>query len=71
MSEIFLCRKTLLLSFTFKYSFRIEIDFKSPSVYNKKCVRSSIVEVKRRSQRSVIGWVTKSYYLELHLAWEC
>jgi hypothetical protein len=30
-----------------------------------QCARRTIVEAKQRSQRSVIGWVTKIYYLEL------
>jgi hypothetical protein len=30
-----------------------------------QCARRAIVEAKQRSQKSVIGWVTKIYYLEL------
>jgi hypothetical protein len=30
-----------------------------------QCVRCAIVEAKQLSQRSVIGWVTKIYYLKL------
>jgi hypothetical protein len=30
-----------------------------------QCTRRTIVEAKQRSQWSVIGWVTKIYYLEL------
>jgi hypothetical protein len=30
-----------------------------------QCVWRAIAEAKQRSQRSVIGWVTKIYYLEL------
>jgi hypothetical protein len=30
-----------------------------------QCARRAIAEAKQRSQRSVIGWVTKIYYLEL------
>jgi hypothetical protein len=29
-----------------------------------QCARSAIAEAKQRSQRSVIGWLTKIYYLE-------
>jgi hypothetical protein len=35
-----------------------------------ECARRAVAEVKQRSQRSVIGWVTKIYYLELLFAWE-
>jgi hypothetical protein len=31
----------------------------------RQCARRAIAEPKQRSQRSVIGWVTKIYYLEL------
>jgi hypothetical protein len=31
----------------------------------RQCARRSIAEAKQRCQRSVIGWVTKIYYLEL------
>jgi hypothetical protein len=30
-----------------------------------QCARRAIAEAKQRSQKSVIGWVTKIYYLEL------
>jgi hypothetical protein len=30
-----------------------------------QCGRGEIAEAKQRTQRSVIGWVTKIYYLEL------
>jgi hypothetical protein len=30
-----------------------------------ECSRCDIAEAKQRSERSVIGWVTKIYYLEL------
>jgi hypothetical protein len=35
-----------------------------------QCAQRAIAEAKQRSQRSVIGWVTKIYYLELLLASE-
>jgi hypothetical protein len=35
-----------------------------------RCARRAIAEAKQRSQRSVIGWVTKIYYLELLRAFE-
>jgi hypothetical protein len=39
---------------------RDELD--SPAV---SALRGAIAEAKQRSQRSVLGWVTKIYYLEL------
>jgi hypothetical protein len=38
--------------------------FLRSSMPQRSCARCAIAEVKERSQRSVIGWVTKFYYLE-------
>jgi hypothetical protein len=31
----------------------------------RSCARRAIAKVKQRSHKSVIGWVTKNYYIEL------
>jgi hypothetical protein len=41
------------------------------SVDGGQCARHQIAEAKQCSQRSVIGWVAKIYYLEFLRASEC
>jgi hypothetical protein len=40
------------------------LDHRAPRWSSGQCVRRAIAEAKHRSQRPVLGWVTKIYYLE-------
>jgi hypothetical protein len=47
------------------YIYSQSIEARWPRV---QCARRAIAEAKQRSQWSVIGWVTKNYYLKLFRA---
>jgi hypothetical protein len=54
-----------LASVQLNESHHISIDNLGARWPRDQCAWRTIAEAKRRSQRSVIGWVTKVYYLEL------